>query len=175
MLVEQEATEGHLGAKAEKMLGQAAVLQRPFRIRTFHPSQLVSVPPDELQWPRESLAQRMQACSGAEDASVQTSAVEGGNAPDPDHEGPRGGLGGATSRHVFQCWTSAGGALQDAGRLKATAPAFPRRTESKLPPAPYLVISCLQSKHLKITSIHTTFKYLSSLVSPLPVLILTST
>lgn len=185
-LTEQEAMEGHLGTKTEKMLRQVAVqLRGRSEFGHFIQASSSPVPPDEVQWPRGvQLVQGAEASKAEQkDASVQTSAMEGDTLRS-GHEGPREAWEEQPADAEFR----AGRRLEEPCRMlgrQATAPAFPRRTEkvssptrsllSHPLPAPYLVTSCLQSKHLKITSDPTTFQYLSSLVSPLPVLILTST
>ncbi|XP_042098729.1 CDK5 regulatory subunit-associated protein 2 isoform X19 [Ovis aries] len=129
-LTEQEATEGHLGAKTEKMLRQAAVqLRGRSEFGHFIQASSSPVPPDELQWPREvQLAQGAEASKAEQkDASVQTSAVEG-DMLRSGHKGPREAWEEQPADTVF----SAGRRLEEPCRMlgrQATAPAFPRRTE----------------------------------------------
>lgn len=129
-LTEQEATEGHLGAKTEKMLRQAAVqLRGRSEFGHFIQASSSPVPPDELQWPRGvQLAQGAEASKAEQkDASVQTSAVEGDTLRS-GHEGPREAWEEQPADTVF----SAGRRLEEPCRMlgrQATAPAFPRRTE----------------------------------------------
>ncbi|XDA71753.1 hypothetical protein R6Z07M_002030 [Ovis aries] len=129
-LTEQEAMEGHLGAKTEKMLRQAAVhLRGRSEFGHFIQASSSPVPPDELQWPREvQLAQGAEASKAEQkDASVQTLAVEG-DMLRSGHEGPREAWEEQPADTVF----SAGRRLEEPCRMlgrQATAPAFPRRTE----------------------------------------------
>ncbi|XP_069431361.1 CDK5 regulatory subunit-associated protein 2 isoform X23 [Ovis canadensis] len=129
-LTEQEATEGHLGAKTEKMLRQAAVqLRGRSEFGHFIQASSSPVPPDELQWPRGvQLAQGAEASKAEQkDASVQTSAVEGDTLRS-GHEGPREAWEEQPADTVF----SAGRWLEEPCRMlgrQATAPAFPRRTK----------------------------------------------
>ncbi|XP_068829853.1 CDK5 regulatory subunit-associated protein 2 [Capricornis sumatraensis] len=170
-LTEQEAMEGHLGAKTEKMLRQAAVqLRGRSEFGHFIQASSSPVPPDELQWPRGvQLAQGAEASKAEQkDASVQTSAVEGDTLRS-GHEGPREAWEEQPADAVF----SAGRRLEEPCRMlgrQATAPAFPRRTEkdakkSRLPvlikpsqslgsacrlPASQEVVAHLQAQVLKL-------------------------
>uniref|UniRef100_A0A452EI04 CDK5 regulatory subunit-associated protein 2 n=1 Tax=Capra hircus TaxID=9925 RepID=A0A452EI04_CAPHI len=86
-LTEQEAMEGHLGTKTEKMLRQ---LRGRSEFGHFIQASSSPVPPDELQWPRGvQLVQGAEASKAEQkDASVQTSAMEGDTLRS-GHEGPR--------------------------------------------------------------------------------------
>lgn len=129
------------------MQGRRPSAKRPFRIRTFHPSQL-SRASDELQWPREvQLAQGESVPKRAEDASVDLG--RGGDMLRSGHKDEEAWEEEQPAGRV-QCWTSAGGALQDAGRQ-----ATPRLQEDEKVSSPtrsllsYLLPTV---KTLKITS-----------------------
>lgn len=90
-LTEQEAAEGSaLVLKNGKDAGgRRPFRKRPFRIRTFHPSQLVSVPPDELQWPQSPAGRRgLRRQSGAE-KRLRADLGRGGDTLRSGHEGAR--------------------------------------------------------------------------------------
>ncbi|XP_040097709.1 CDK5 regulatory subunit-associated protein 2 isoform X3 [Oryx dammah] len=129
-LTEQEATEGHLGAKTEKMLRQAAVqLRGRSEFGRFIQASSSPMPPDELQLPwGVQLAQGAEASKAEQkDASVQTSAMEG-DMLRSRHEGPREAWEEQPADAVF----GTGRRLEEPCRMlgrQATAPAFPRRTE----------------------------------------------
>uniref|UniRef100_A0A8C2P537 CDK5 regulatory subunit-associated protein 2 n=1 Tax=Capra hircus TaxID=9925 RepID=A0A8C2P537_CAPHI len=129
-LTEQEAMEGHLGTKTEKMLRQAAVqLRGRSEFGHFIQASSSPVPPDELQWPRGvQLVQGAEASKAEQkDASVQTSAMEGDTLRS-GHEGPREAWEEQPADAEFR----AGRRLEEPCRMlgrQATAPAFPRRTE----------------------------------------------
>uniref|UniRef100_A0A8C2P9S5 CDK5 regulatory subunit-associated protein 2 n=1 Tax=Capra hircus TaxID=9925 RepID=A0A8C2P9S5_CAPHI len=131
-LTEQEAMEGHLGTKTEKMLRQAAVqLRGRSEFGHFIQASSSPVPPDELQWPRGvQLVQGAEASKAEQkDASVQTSAMEGDTLRS-GHEGPREAWEEQPADAEFR----AGRRLEEPCRMlgrQATAPAFPRRTEKK--------------------------------------------